>query len=177
MTKINVPEKGQLSEKSQSILNQIEKSIGKIPNLYAVMGLSENALGSYMQLAGSKSSLSGVEKEAVNLAVSEENQCLYCLSAHSTIAKGAGISEEEIINFRKGTSQDAKLAVIAKISKEIVANKGKATAETLASFFEQGYTQAQLIDIVLLIADRTFTNYLHKLTDVAIDFPIAKALQ
>ena len=90
MSKFEVPGRDQVSSANQAIFDQLESSVGFVPNLYATYAYSENALANYLALSGAKTSLNAREKEVINLAVSEVNQCIYCLSAHTAIGKMNG---------------------------------------------------------------------------------------
>jgi len=46
----------------------------------------------------------------------------------------------------------------------------------LLAFFESGYDNAALMDLMILINVMTFTNYVYGLTKIPIDFPLAKSL-
>ena len=102
MSTFNVPKREEVSSKNQAIFDQLEKSVGFVPNLYAAYAHSENALANYLALSGAKTSLTAKQKEVVNLAVSEVNECIYCLSAHTAIAKMNGFTEDQILELRGG---------------------------------------------------------------------------
>jgi len=174
-----IPTKDQVDDKGKAIFDQLEKSIGKVPNLYATIGHSSNALEAYLQFqqAQAKGSFNAKEREAVNLAVSQANACQYCLAAHTTIAKMNGFTEEETLQLRAGTIEDAKLRAITRLSAAIVHSHGKPAQEELDAFFEQGYNEKALMDLVSLVADKSLSNYVHNITQVAIDFPEAKPLE
>ena len=127
-----------------------------------------------MTLQSRKTSLKGKEKEIVNLVVSQYNQCIYCLSAHTQLAKMQGFTDEQIIEIRKANiTFDAKYNALAQLVKSTVENKGHATPEILDSFFAAGYTEGNLVDVVVLIGDKIMTNYLHALTNIPVDWPLA----
>ena len=85
MSTINVPKREEVSAANQAIFDNLEKAVGFVPNLFATYAHSENALGNYLTLSNGKTSLKAKEKEVVNLAVSQVNNCIYCLSAHTAI--------------------------------------------------------------------------------------------
>ncbi|MBS3944996.1 MAG: carboxymuconolactone decarboxylase family protein [Melioribacter sp.] len=178
MKKLSVLTKEQASEQSRQIFEGIEKAIGMLPNIYAVIGNSVNALGSYLTFseAQKNGSFNAKEREAVFLAVSEENGCFYCLSAHTAIAKMSGISEEETIQLRSGNHGDRKLNILTNLAKSIVANRGKADEGLVQSFYQAGYDEKALVDLVALVVDKTFTNYIGRLAKPEIDFPKAQSL-
>ncbi|HEX4586239.1 MAG TPA: carboxymuconolactone decarboxylase family protein, partial [Burkholderiaceae bacterium] len=71
MTTINVPTRDEVSPANQAIFDNLKKSLGTVPNLYATLAHSEDALGSYLAFQNAKSSISGKAREVVNLAVSQ----------------------------------------------------------------------------------------------------------
>ncbi|HLN96310.1 MAG TPA: carboxymuconolactone decarboxylase family protein, partial [Flavobacterium sp.] len=100
-----------------------------VPNLYAVMALSETALGNYLAFQNAKTSFTNKEKQAVNLVVSQVNECHYCQSAHTLLGKMNGLTEEQTIEIRKGgASFDPKLDALVTLAKDITAHKGFASA-------------------------------------------------
>ena len=94
MKTFNVPTRDQVSPANQIQFDNLSKAIGMVPNLYATMAYSENALPRYLAFQGAKTSLSNKEKEAVNLVVSEVNGCKYCQSAHTVIGKMNGFQNQ-----------------------------------------------------------------------------------
>jgi uncharacterized peroxidase-related enzyme len=178
MQNFSVPTKEQVSENNQAILDQIKDKLGFVPNLYAYYAKNETALGDYLTLQNRKSTLKAKEKEIVNLVVSQINGCTYCISAHTAIGKMNGFDDNQILEIRTGSASfDTKLNALAQFTSSVVHNKGKATQEAKNTFLEAGYTEVNLIDVVVLIGDKTISNYIHNLADFAIDFPIAPELK
>jgi uncharacterized peroxidase-related enzyme len=177
MAKINVPTKEEVSANNQAIFSKLKDAVGFVPNLYATMAHSETALGTYLQLQNAETSFSKKEKEVINLVVSQENSCNYCLAAHTAIGKMNGFSEEQILEIRSGSASfNPKLDALARLAKELTASKGKPNNDTLQNFFNVGYTKGSLIDLVIAIADKVVMNYVHNITQVPVDFPAAPAL-
>ena len=125
-----------------------------------------------------KTSLKAKEKEVGNLVVSQINNCKYCLSAHTVIGKMNGFDDSQILEIRSGSASfDVKLDVLAKTTKAIVENKGRIQEVHKTAFFEAGYTEENLINLVVVFGDKTISNYIHNIADFAIDFPIAEELK
>ncbi len=178
MSTFNVPKREEVSENNQALFDMLEKTVGFVPNLYATYAYSKNALGNYLTLSGAKTSLNTKEKEVVNLAVSQVNGCSYCLSAHTAIGKMNGFSDDQILELRLGkASFDNKLDALARLAKNITENRGSTDAEVVENFFAAGWTKENLVDTIVLVGDKTISNYLHKTTDVPIDFPEAQPLE
>jgi len=178
MSTFNVPRKNEVSENNQAIFNQLEKGLGFVPNLYASFAHSETALGNFLALGNAKTSFSAKEKEVINLAVSQVNNCVYCLSAHTAIAKMNGFTEEQILELRTGSASfNSKLDALSKFAKSVSLNRGAATEEAIENFYDAGYSKGNLADAILLIGEITITNYFHKTTEVPVDFPIVQSLE
>ncbi|WP_299533325.1 carboxymuconolactone decarboxylase family protein [Ulvibacterium sp.] len=178
MSTFNVPKREEVSANNQAIFDNLEKAVGFVPNLYATYAHSENALGNYLALQNAKTSLKSKEKEVVNLAVSEVNNCIYCLSAHTAIGKMNGFTDEQILELRAGYSSfDNKLDALARLAKNITENRGGADEEVVENFLNAGWTKENLIDTIVLVGDKTISNYLHKTTQVPVDFPVAQPLE
>jgi AhpD family alkylhydroperoxidase len=178
MKKLSVITKDHAPEQSRQIFEGIEKAVGMLPNIYAVIGNSANALGSYLTFseAQKKGSFNAKEREAVFLAVSEENGCNYCLSAHTAIAKMNGFGDDETLLLRAGTHNDRKLSILTNLARSIVTNRGRAEENLVQSFYDAGYDEKALVDLIALVVDKTFTNYIGRLAKPEIDFPKAQPL-
>ncbi len=177
MTKFNVPTRSEVSENNQAIFDNLNKAIGFVPNLYAAFAYSDTALGTYLQFQNAKTTLSKKEKEAVNLVVSQVNQCRYCQSAHTVLGKMNGLTDEQVLEIRQGSATfDPKLDALVKLAKAITEGRGNIADGTLQNFFDQGYTQGSLVDVLIAVADKIIMNYLHNITSVPIDFPVAAEL-
>ena len=177
MTTFTVPTRDQVSPASQTAFDGLQKAIGFVPNLYATIAYSDNGLPKYLAFQGAKTSLSNREKEVVNLIVSEVNGCRYCQSAHTVIGKMNGFLDDEILAFRHGHSTDMKLNALVVLTKDITENKGRVSSENLDAFYAAGYTNGNLVDVILQVSDKIAMNYLHNLTEIAIDFPVAPVLE
>lgn len=173
MKPFNVPSRDEVNPQNQSNFDTLQKAIGKVPNLFAMFAYSENGLSRYLAFQGAKTSLSNKEKEAVNLVVSQINGCRYCQSAHTVLGKMNGFSDTDIIDLRNGHSRDTKLNALIATAAEITVKKGHVADETLETFYKAGYTNGNLIDLILQISDKIAMNYLHNLTQIPIDFPVA----
>jgi uncharacterized peroxidase-related enzyme len=175
-TQFSVPTRDEVSPANQAIFDNLQKALGFVPNLYATIGYSANGLGRFLAYQNAKTTISNKEKEAVNLIVSQINGCTYCLSAHTVIGKMNGFTDEQIIEIRKGGTADPKLNALVQLAAEITKTKGHAAPELVDAFYAQGYTNENLVDLILQISDKTAMNYLHNLTPVPVDFPLAPTL-
>jgi uncharacterized peroxidase-related enzyme len=175
MKTIIVPTHDQVSPGSQVLFDFLKKRMGKVPNLYATMGYSEQALKAFLDLDETlnKGVFSPKEREAVSLIVSEINGCAYCLAGHTIAAIRRGFSKEETLDIRRGQTSDPKLNAIIQLAASISENKGHAEENTLKAFYDAGFNEGALMELAGLISLRVFTNYVFALTQIPVDFPIA----
>lgn len=175
---VAVPAREAVSPEAQIIFDQIQRRVGKVPNLYATIGYSAHALKGMLGLEENlnKGIFSPKEREAIYLVVSEVNNCAYCLAAHTMLAINKGFTEEETLAIRGGLAKDTKLEAVIQLAKSIAEKKGDADKTLIANFFEAGYNETALIELVGLVSLRAFTNYVYSLTNIPIDFPEAKPL-
>jgi AhpD family alkylhydroperoxidase len=177
MQAVQVPSREQVSPANQALFDNLKKGLGMVPNLYATLALSEHALGNYLAFQNAKSSITGKAREVVNLVVSQVNHCAYCLAAHTAIGGMVGFSPEQILEIRRGGARfDAKLDALAKLVNNIATERGHADPARVQAFFDAGWTQENLVDVIVVIGDKTVTNYLHGATQVPVDFPAAPEL-
>ncbi|MCE2655968.1 MAG: carboxymuconolactone decarboxylase family protein [Bacteroidota bacterium] len=177
MKQFNVPTKEQVSQENQQIFDHLKAKIGFVPNIYATYAYSSSALSRYLTFANGRTSLNNKEKEIINLIVSQINECTYCLAAHTAIGKMNGFDDEQIIELRRGSASfDIKFDALVKLASEIIKNRGTITESTLNSFYEVGYNDENLVDVIVAVGEKTITNFLHKVTNVPVDFPEALSI-
>ncbi len=177
MTNFQVPGREEVTANNQEIFDNLKKGLGMVPNLYAVMALSDTALGNYLAFQNAKTTFSNKEKQAVNLVVSQVNECLYCQSAHTLLGKMNGLTEDQTIEIRKGNASfDGKLNALVELAKEITEKRGFASPEAVDKFIDAGYSKGQVVELIFLVAEKTAMNYVHAITKVDIDFPLAQVI-
>lgn len=176
MNTFTVPTRENVTPVNQEIFDNLQKALGFVPNLYATIAYSSNGLTRFLAYQNAKTSLSNKEKEAVNLIVSQVNGCVYCQSAHLVLGKMNGFSDEQLLEIRKAKSSNVKLNALVQLAADITQNRGNANESLVNEFFAAGYTNENLVDLILQISDKTAMNYLHNLTKVPVDFPLAAIL-
>lgn len=164
-------------EASKATLAEVEKAYKFIPNLYGTLAESPLAANAYLQLSGliqSKSSLTPPEQQVVMLAVSFENGCDYCMAAHSAVAAMAQTPPATIQALRDGKPPaDAKTAALVAFARAVVQQRGWVTEDALTAFLIAGYTRAQVLDIIVITALKTISNYTNHLAKTPLDAAFA----
>ncbi len=177
MKTIQVPSYEQVSPANQAIFDQLKKGLGFVPNLYATFAHSDTALATYLALQNAKSSLSPKAREVINLVVSQVNSCAYCLAAHTALGKMVGFTPEQLLEIRRGSASfDARLDALAKLVRNITLERGHPDPALVQAFFNSGWTEANLVDAMVVVGDKIVSNFLHGATQIPVDFPAAPSL-
>jgi uncharacterized peroxidase-related enzyme len=167
-----VPTREQVTENNQAIFDHMLSNFGMIPNLYATFALNDTALADYLALQNRKSTLTAKEREVINLVVSQVNDCKYCVPAHTAVSKMHGFTDDQILEIRRAqVAFDAKYDALAKFVKETTINRGRPSETAAIALAEAGYSQANVIDIMMVIGDKIISNYLHNFTQIPVDWP------
>jgi AhpD family alkylhydroperoxidase len=111
--------------------------------------------------AFSSSSLSPAEQQIVMLAVSEANDCEYCVAAHSTLAKRFAKVDPAVVDAvrRRAPIADVRLDALARFTRKVVERRGMLADGEVDAFLGVGYTRAQVIEVLLGVGMKTFNNY------------------
>ena len=146
---------------------------GKAFNIFKRMAASPAVLDVYLGMSGAlnHASLSMKEREVIQLAIGAANNCDYCEAAHTVIGKGAGLTDAQTVEARKGTLADVKLNALAKFALALQEKKGFVSDADFAAFTKAGYTPAQAGEVVATYSLALFTNYFNHMNNTPIDFP------
>src|SRR5690606_15322172 len=155
----------------------IKAAVGVVPNAYVNIGSnSPVALEALLNIDGAlkKGTLGAKEGEVVKLVVSQTAECDYCLAAHTLIGKKTGLSKDDILAIRRGAaSSEPRLDALAGFTRELVSTKGTMSASSVEKIKAAGFTDTQIVEIVLTITSITFTNLFNRINDTVLDFPPA----
>jgi uncharacterized peroxidase-related enzyme len=177
MSRLTIPSLEDAPETSKPILEAIGKQLGVVPNLYRVIGKSPTALSAFTSFQGALSKTLDVKtRERIALAIAQVNGCDYCLSAHTYLGLNlAKMSPQEISLNRKGGSGDAKAQAAVNFAVKVAREHGRVSAADIDQVRDAGFTEAQIVEIVGLVVENTFTNYLNEVAQTEIDFPVVRA--
>jgi uncharacterized peroxidase-related enzyme len=178
MPRLNVLEPSQAQGKTKEIFNQLEKTKGKVLNIFKGMGNSPAALKTYLDAAQtlSEGELTPEDREVVYLAASQSNECTYCLSAHTLIAKRAGMTDDQILAIRKFDPLSAKHKALTTFVRRVMDTKGHVSDADLAAVRSAGYTDGQIAETIAYIGLATYSNYFNHVFDTPLDLPEAPQL-
>ena len=174
MPRISIPTLDQTPAATRSLLDAVKKQLGVVPNLMKVVGNSPAALGGYLALSGAlaKGALGAKTGERIALAIAEVNACSYCLAAHSYLGKNvAKLDDAEIAANRSGTSNDPKADAAVRFAVSVALERGHVSDAAVRVVKNAGYSDAEVMEIVVHVALNTLTNYVNEVAQTEIDFP------
>jgi uncharacterized peroxidase-related enzyme len=177
MPRCEVPAPEQIPAESRPTLDAFTANIGFRPNMMAAFANSPIAFNAWASLLGSLSKALDVKtRDSIGLVVSEVNGCNYCLTVHSFTAEHmAKLSADEIILARKGLASDPKRNAALQFAKKVIETRGHVTDVDLAAVRAAGFTEANVIEIVALVAMYSLTNFFNNVFDPDKDFPAVAA--
>jgi len=159
-------------EGSAERLRRIEQAWSFIPNLHRTLAESPVVLEGYDTLFGlvGRSSLTPAEQQVAFLAVSVVHGCEYCVSGHSVLATMAGLDAASIEALREGGDlPDPRQQALRRFVVTVVESRGMAGDAAVDAFLAAGFTQAQLLEVVMVVAAKTISNYVNHLTHTPLD--------
>ncbi len=161
-----------VEEKNKEILTAVKEKFGFIPNLFRTLSVSPAVAEVYLKAnaAMEGASISAAETQAVNLAVSAENSCKYCVAAHTAMCKMVGIEVSEIELIKAGNlPEDKALATAVRAARLIMEKKGWLTDDELSDLEANGAGRGKVYEIIALIGIKTIANYVNHVGKTVID--------
>jgi uncharacterized peroxidase-related enzyme len=162
--------------KTRELLAGVEKMLGATPNLFRVAAQAPSVLEGVVALFGTtaKGTLNAKTRESIALLVAEINGCDYCLSAHTVLGRGAGLTDEAIDGARDASATDPKTAAILRFARAVVRSHGRVDPSELATLRQSGASDAEALEVVQNVVLNIFTNYVNLVADTDIDFPVVR---
>ena len=157
---------------SRPLLEAVRKSVGFVPNLYGTFAESPAVLKGYLDLSAAldRGTLTPAERELVHIAVSTENDCTYCVAAHSTLAGMKRADPEALKAVRAGRPPaDPRLAALIAVVREALRQGGRVSDATVTQFLSSGYSRAQLLEVLAHVGLKTIANYINNLAETPLD--------
>ena len=179
MSRLTIPTRDDAPAASQGVLDAVNAQLGVVPNLFRLVALSPAALTGMASLSGALAKTLDVKtRERLAIATAQVNGCDYCLSAHTYLGLNlAKISPEEIALNRKGASGDPRADAAVRFGAKVAQTRGKVSAADIAAVKLAGFTEAQIIEIVAVVAENFLTNLINNVAETDIDFPVIRTAE
>lgn len=159
MSRIPTLDSASASDSVKQSLDAVQKMLGATPNMFRVMAQAPVTLDAAIALFAttSRSVLGAKTRNAIALAVAQANGCDYCLSAHTYLGKDLGAG-------------DAKTQAAVKLALALVKGHGNVSADDRGTL-----SHAEVLDTITVTVLNIFTNYVNKVAETDIDFPVVRA--
>jgi AhpD family alkylhydroperoxidase len=159
---------------SSKHLQNAKDSMGMIPNMYSGMANNPALLDAYIksyQTFRENSGFSSQEQEVVFLSIAYENNCDYCMAAHSFVADKMSKVPTEVTDAIRNDTEvpDSRLKALSSFSKIMVSKRGLPSVEDVHAFLNAGYTQDHILGVITGIGVKTMSNYFNHVFNTAVD--------
>lgn len=157
---------------SQPLLQASQRAWGFIPTLHGILAEAPIALEAYGSLFNlvARSSLDGQEQRVVYITVSAFHGCAYCVAGHTYLGRQAELPEDAIAALRDGSPvPQPRWQALRVFTEAVLRSRGHAGDAALDAFLAAGYTKAQVLEVVTVIATKTISNYTNHLTHTPLE--------
>jgi uncharacterized peroxidase-related enzyme len=177
MSRLTIPTRDAAPAATQPLLDAVEKQLGVVPNMFRLLAQSPAVLQGYLGLNGALGKALDLKtRERIAVAVAQVNGCDYCLSAHSYVGLNlAKVPADEIARARQGSSADPKTEAALRFAVKVTEARGKVASADLAAIRAAGFSEAQILEIVAVVAENFMTNLFNNVAETDIDFPAVHA--
>lgn len=159
-------------EASKPLLEKSQKVFGRLPGLHKVLAESPQAYEGYQVLHKlfTETDFDAEELTVVWQAINVENECHYCVPAHTGIAKNMKVSDDITQALRNETPlPTAKLEALRAFTVRMVRQRGFVDPAQMKEFFDAGYGHRAVLDVILGLAQKTMSNYTNHLAQTPVD--------
>ncbi len=157
---------------SKAILQGAQNALQFVPNLYATMAEAPALLEGYTTLASifDKTSFSETERQIILMTNNRLNGCTYCMSAHTALSQMGGVPADVIESLRAGTAiADPKLEALRQFAIVINESRGWPSDSDLQAFLNAGYTQQNVLEVIMGTALKVLSNYTNHIAETDLD--------
>jgi uncharacterized peroxidase-related enzyme len=159
---------------SRVTLEAAQKGMGMIPNMYGGMANNPALLDAYSHAYKSfreNAGFTSQEQEIIFLSVAFENECDYCMAAHSFVADMMSKVPVEVTEAIRSNTEirDAKYRALSQFSRIMTAKRGNPTQEEIDDFLDAGYTENHILGVITGIGVKTMSNYFNHVFDTPVD--------
>jgi len=159
-------------EQSQELLAIAMKQYGFIPNLRGIMAEAPGLFIGYQEIHKQfmKSSFNRTELTVIWQAANVENNCHYCVPAHTLMANNMKVDPEVTKALRNETPlEDPKLETLRDFTLSVMRGHGVVDEEKVQAFFDAGYTKQNVLEVILGIAQKVMSNYTNHFAETPLD--------
>jgi len=160
-------------ENSKSILETSKSKYGFVPNLLGTMSHHPALLKNYWDGVANveaNSTLTTEEQQVAYLAASYENNCHYCMAAHTSISQMHKIDQSVLNALRTGTPiPNPKLEALSQYVKATTTSRGRVSETDVEAFLDAGFTKENVLEVITIVSLKVMTNYINFIANTKVD--------
>jgi uncharacterized peroxidase-related enzyme len=164
-SRFGVPELAELPDDVRATIEDARGKLGFIPNVFLAYAKRPEHFRAFMHyhdlLMKGPSGLSRAEREAIVVAVSAENNCLYCVAAHGAALRILGkdqiVADQIAINWRTA-DLSPRLRTILSFASRVNQRGFVANDEEIAELRAAGLSENDVWDAAAVAAFFGFSN-------------------
>ena len=173
ITALDLPPVDPLPEATQAYFDKCDEKLGLVPNVLRAYAFDIAKLdafaGMYNELMLAPSGLSKLEREMIAVAVSAENRCFYCLTAHGAAVRALSgepaLAEALVMNYRAAALAPRQRAMLDFAVR--IANASATIEEPhRAALRDHGFTDRDIWDIAAVASFFSMTNRMASAVDM-----------
>jgi len=172
MTTFTIHDLDTAPDGSKPALEMSLKNNGRIPGLHGVMAEAPALLDAY-HFAHKQflaTSFDAEEKTVVWQTVNVEQNCHYCVPAHTGIAKMMKVDDAITEALRNDPPlPTAKLEALRNFTLSVVRNRGFVNDADTQAFLAAGYTNKQILEVILGVSQKVMSNYVNHFAQTPVD--------
>ncbi len=165
MSWIDEIDAGDAGGELREIYADLVKQRGKVSNILKVHSLNPAALGNhldlYMTLMFGRSGLSRLEREAIAVVVSANNDCAYCVNHHAEALRryiDDGETLDLLITADGLEALEPRLSTIVRHAEKLTTAPAAMTESDLGELRAVGLSDKDILDLTLIVAYFNFVN-------------------
>ena len=172
MTEFTFHDETTAPEESKPLLEKSKAAFGRLPGLHKVMADAPGLLETY-QVAHQAFQNSSFDKDEITVvwqAINVENECHYCVPAHTGIAKAMGVDDAITEALRNNTALPTpRLEALRDFTLKLVRERGFVSDEDVQAFLDAGFTRRNILEVILGYAQKVMSNYTNHLAKTPVD--------
>lgn len=159
---------------SKKILLAAKNGMGMIPNMYSTMANNPALLDAYSYAYKSfreNAGFTSQEQEIIFLSVALENDCDYCMAAHSFVADKMSKVPTDVTDAIRNNAviENAKYSALSLFSRVMTSKRGNPSMEDVEAFMSAGYTENHILGVIAGIGVKTMSNYFNHVFNTPVD--------
>ena len=163
---------GQLSPEMDAYFKKCDEKLGFVPNVLKAFAFDNAKLEAFVdyrqQLVQNAETLSKLEIEMIATAVSSQNRCFYCITAHGNGVRQLGdpvLGEQMVQNYRAARLPKRQRAMLD-FAVKLTTTPWEVEEEDREKLRRAGFTDRDIWDIASVAAFYNMTNRLASATDM-----------